>query len=45
MAKREEKDICPKCGCANWLGTSEGAKCKGCGYIKGQAPVQPEEHK
>lgn len=45
MAKKEEKDVCPVCGCESWLGTSEGAKCKNCGYIKGQAPVQPEENK
>jgi tRNA(Ile2) C34 agmatinyltransferase TiaS len=45
MAKKEDKDICPVCGCGSWLGTSEGAKCKNCGYIKGQAPVQPEENK
>jgi DNA-directed RNA polymerase subunit RPC12/RpoP len=39
MAKKEKPDTCPRCGAENWLGTSEGAKCKECGYVKGQAPV------
>jgi tRNA(Ile2) C34 agmatinyltransferase TiaS len=45
MAKKEQEDKCPKCGCTNWLGTSQGALCKNCGYIKGQPPVYPEENK
>lgn len=45
MAKKEQEDKCPKCGCVNWLGTSQGALCKNCGYIKGQPPVYPEENK
>jgi ribosomal protein L32 len=48
MAKikaQNQEDVCPKCGKSDWLGTSQGALCKNCGYIKGQAPVQPEEDK
>ena len=42
MAKKEQKDICPECGGTSWLATSSGAMCKACGFIKNQAPVQPE---
>jgi ribosomal protein L37E len=42
---QNQEDICPKCGKASWLGTSNGAMCKNCGFIKGQAPVQPKEKK
>lgn len=45
MAKKEQEDKCPKCGCVNWLGTSMGILCKGCGYIKEDtdAPVLNKE--
>lgn len=41
MAKKEQKDICPKCGGTSWLGTSQGAMCKACGFIKPSTNVIP----
>jgi hypothetical protein len=43
VSKQNDSEVCPKCGGSSWLGTSLGSMCKNCGFIKGQAPVQPEK--
>jgi len=39
--KKEQKDICPECGGASWLATSQGPLCKNCGFIKGSNDNTP----
>jgi ribosomal protein L37E len=43
MGKKEPENKCPVCGNEDWLGTTQGSLCKACGFVKGQAPVQPKE--
>ena len=42
--KEIESNICPQCGCTSWVGTTKGALCKGCGHVKGEAPVAKDEN-